>query len=547
MGHDTALRRDRLAAMGARVMLRRMGLSDHAVGFRVRRSLPVPMRDGVELLADHYVPDTDMPAGTLLLRTPYGRDALPFRVIVGVYAAKGYNVVLQSTRGTFGSGGVFEPGRHEVDDGADTVGWLRTQDWFSGEFATAGASYLGYTQLALLVDQPDELTTSIITMAPHDLGQSMWGTGSLTLSDFLAWSYTVGVQHDGGWIRQMMRVHRAERTLRPALRDLPIRQAADELLADRTPWSATWMSEHDLDAPFWQDYRVDHALEHVRGPLLLVTGWQDAFVEQTLEQYRRLRARGVDVALTVGPWSHGAGGTETLRESVLWLEGSRQVGARVRIGSTDGGWQEMDHWPPPTTDRVLYLHPGAALLDTPPENGRPSTFVYDPVDPTPSIGGRLMISGKAGYVDDTELAHRSDVLSFSGPALAADVEIMGSPVVELAHGTDNPHADVFVRISDVAPDGRSRNVSDGYLRLPARAAGPDGQHPLRIELDPTAHRFVAGHRIRLLIAGGCYPRFARNFGTGEPMGIATRMVPVTHTVAHGEGGLSRVVLPVSGP
>jgi len=540
MGHDTGPRRDRLAEMGARVMLRRMGLAHPVMGFRVQRSLPVPMRDGIELLADHYVPDAATPAGTLLLRTPYGRDGLPTRVIVGVYASKGYHVVLQSTRGTFGSGGVFEPGRHEVDDGADTVSWLREQQWFTGEFATTGASYLGYTQLALLVDQPAELTTSVITMAPHDLGQSMWGTGSLTLSDFLAWSYTVGVQHDGGWVRQMVRVHGAERTLRPALRDLPVRRAADELLADRTPWSATWMNEADLSAPFWQDYRVDHALDHVRGPLLLVTGWQDAFIEQTLEQYRRLHERGVDVALTVGPWSHGAGGNETLRESVLWLDGTRQKGARVRIGTTDGDWEEMDHWPPPTTDQVLYLHPGSALLDTPPESGRPSTFVYDPVDPTPSVGGRLMISGKSGYVDDTELAHRSDVLTFTGPTLGADVEIMGSPVVELTHHTDNPHADVFVRISDVAPNGRSRNISDGYLRL-ALGTGD----PLRIELDPTAHRFRAGHRIRLLVAGGCYPRFARNFGTDEPLGTATRMVAVTHTVEHGDGGQSRIILPVT--
>lgn len=541
MGHDADTRRDRLAEVGVRVMLRRMGLSRGAVGFRVERSLPVPMRDGVHLLADHYVPDTGTPAGTVLLRSPYGRDGLPSRVIVGVYAARGYHVVLQSTRGTFGSGGVFEPGRHEVDDGADTITWLREQSWFTGEFATAGASYLGYTQLALLVDQPDDLSTSVITMAPHDLGQSVWGTGALTLSDFLAWSYQVGVQHEGGWIRQMLRANAIHRTLRPALQDLPVGRAAGELLADRSPWSELWLHHNDLSAPYWQDLRVDHALDHVRGPLLLITGWQDAFMEQTLEQYHRLRERGVDVALTVGPWTHGDGGTEALRESVLWLDGTRQAGPRVRVCTTDGEWQELDQWPPPTTDQQLYLQPGAALADSPAVGGRASTFIYDPVDPTPSIGGRLMISGRSGYVDDTGLAHRSDVLAFTGPALAADVQIMGTPAVELSHRTDNPHADVYVRVSDVAPDGQSRNVSDGYLRLTETAG-----ETLRIELDPTAHRFLSGHRIRLLIAGGCYPRFARNLGTGEPLGTGTRMVPVTHTVAHGEGGQSRLILPTVG-
>lgn len=540
MGDDTAARRDRLAEVGVRAMLRRMGLPGSAIGFRVQRALPVPMRDGIDLLADHYVPDTATPAGTLLLRTPYGRDGLPARVIVGVYAAQGYHVVLQSTRGTFGSGGVFEPGRNEVEDGADTVAWLREQRWFTGEFATAGASYLGYTQLALLVDQPAELTTSVITMAPHDLGQSIWGTGALQLGDFLGWSYQVGVQHDRGWIRQILQGGAVHKAVQPALQELPVMRAADDLLAERTPWSANWLRHDDLDAPFWADLRVDHALEHVRGPLLLVTGWQDAFLDQTLQQYRRLRERGVDVALTVGPWPHGQGGTETMRESVLWLNGTRQAGPRVRICTIDGDWHEFDHWPPPAADRVLYLQPDGALADHAPTAGPSSTFTYDPVDPTPSIGGRLLISKKSGYVDDSELAHRSDVLSFTGPALIDDLEVMGTPAVQLAHHTDNPHADIYVRISDVDPDGRSRNISDGFVHMPGSTDGA-----LRIELDPTAHTFRAGHRIRLLIAGGCYPRFARNFGTGEPLGTATRMVPVTHTVAHGDGGRSQLILPVT--
>ncbi|MEZ0053169.1 putative CocE/NonD family hydrolase [Mycobacterium sp. MAA66] len=534
------MRRDILAELGARVMLRRMKLSRRPVRFRVQRSLPVPMRDGVELLADHYGPSTRKPAGTVLIRTPYGRDGLPTRVIAGVYAAYGFHVALQSTRGTFGSGGEFEPGRHEVEDGADTADWLRVQSWFTGDFVTVGASYLGYTQLALLVDQPADLATSVITMAPHDFGQSVWGTGSFALGDFLGWTYQVGIQHDGGWIRQMVRGNAIRRTLRPALSALPVSQAADDLLAGRTPWFTSWLGHDDPAAPYWQGLRVDHALDRLSGPLLLITGWQDAFLEQTMEQYRRLRERGIDVALTVGPWTHGDGGTEALRESLEWLDGARRIGAPVRVCTNDGDWLELQDWPPPSGEQVLYLHPGEALTDAPSRGGQPSTFVYNPIDPTPSIGGRLLVSGKSGYVDDTELAHRSDVLCFTGPALADDVETLGAPIVELTHSTANPHADVYVRISDVAPDGRSRNVSDGYLRLTVPTVGP-----LRIELDPTAYRFRAGHRIRLLIAGGCYPRFARNLGTGEPVGSGTRMVSVVHTVAHGDGGQSRLILPVS--
>ncbi len=285
------MRRDTPAWLGARALTRRLGLP-RAKSFRVERSLPVPMRDGAVLLADHYAPRTRKPAGTLLMRGPYGRDGLPNRVFAGLYAGQGFHVVLQSTRGTFGSDGAFEPGRHEVDDGADTVEWLREQPWYGGEFATVGASYLGFTQLALLVDQPADLTTSVITMAPHDFGHSVWSTGSFALGDFLGWSYQVAWQHRGGWIRQILRGMATPRTLKQVLETLPLDPAAAELLGGRTPWFNAWLEQPDPSSPYWAENGVAAALDNLRGPVLLITGWQDVFVDQTLEQYRRLRARG---------------------------------------------------------------------------------------------------------------------------------------------------------------------------------------------------------------------------------------------------------------
>ena len=163
--------------MAERILARRFGLGPATTHYRVRHAVPMPMRDGINLLADHYAPMTSSPAGTLLLRGPYARDALPTKVTIGLYASRGYHVVLQSTRGSFGSGGVFEPGHGEVEDGADTVSWLR-QPLFTGTFATVGGSYLGFTQLALLADPPPELTTAVVTMGPHAIGHAAWGTGS---------------------------------------------------------------------------------------------------------------------------------------------------------------------------------------------------------------------------------------------------------------------------------------------------------------------------------------------------------------------------------
>ena len=119
------------------------------------------MRDGVELIADHYAPTTSTTNGTILLRGPYGRSAAG-SLDGRLFAARGYHVVFQSCRGTFGSGGTFEPMVREVDDGHDTVEWLRGQPWFDGRLATMGLSYLGFTQWALLMDPPPELRTAVI-------------------------------------------------------------------------------------------------------------------------------------------------------------------------------------------------------------------------------------------------------------------------------------------------------------------------------------------------------------------------------------------------
>jgi putative CocE/NonD family hydrolase len=135
--------------------------------YTITRDLRIPMRDGEDLLADLYAP-TGRSKGTLLQRSPYGWPPVLSTLSAGVYADRGYHVVLARCRGTFGSGGTFAPMVHEVDDGADTVAWLRTQPWFGGRFATLGASYLGFTQWALLRDPPPELAAAVIDVAPHD-------------------------------------------------------------------------------------------------------------------------------------------------------------------------------------------------------------------------------------------------------------------------------------------------------------------------------------------------------------------------------------------
>lgn len=537
----------RVAKVASRLLARRFEIPPPTTTFTVRRGVRVPMRDGVELLASHYVPDTATPSGTLLVRCPYGRG-FPFATLFGaVYAARGYHVVIQSVRGTFGSGGEFTPMVNEVADGADTVTWLREQPWFTGTFATLGLSYLGFTQWALLTDPPPELTAAIISVGPHDFNTSSWGTGSFSLNDFLGWSDMVAHQEEGGRLRAGIRQVSSRRGLARTTGQLPLGDTGRALLRDGATWYESWLEHPEADDPFWDDLRVADALDRVDVPVLLIGGWQDLFLDQTIHQYRRLRDRGVTTALTVGAWTHTQIMTKAaptvLRESLAWLDehlGGNPAPPRspVRVEIAEHGWMDLPDWAPPMTERTLYLQPAHRLSEQPaPDSAPPSSFTFDPADPTPTLGGRLL-SPEGGYRSDGALALRADVLDFIGEPLPSDLYLVGTPVIELAHTCDNLNNDVFVRISEVDADGRSRNVTDGFRRLTGDS------DTLRLELDDVAYRFSAGSRIRVMVAGGSHPRFARNLGTGEPVISGRSMKPATHFVHHGAGGQSRLILPI---
>lgn len=549
---SSALPRSLAMRLADRALAAVAGLPRSRGDYAVIRGLRVPMRDGVELVADHYAPAGAAARGTVLVRTPYGRDGLGALVLGRFFVDQGYHVLMQSCRGTYGSGTRFDPMQYEIDDGHDTVAWLREQPWFDGRLATAGGSYLGFVQWALLMDPPPELRTAIVLVGPHDMHRTSWGTGAFSLDDFFGWSEMIVHQELPGALRRVYRQLTAARRLSPGKNGAPLLDAGERLLLDRAPWYREWLSRPDRDDPWWDRLKVGAALDRVQVPVLLISGWMDLFLDQTLEQYAHLRGRDVDVALTVGPWTHLGVSTRGIRtvlpEQVAWLDehlaGVRPAGrpARVRafVTGAGGGWRGLPDWPPPHADEMLYLHPRGGLAADPPGSGAPaSEFTYDPAEPTPSLGGRLLGAGVAGYRDSRPLAARPDVLTFTGAPLTAPLEIAGSPVIELAHRSDNPYCDVFVRVCDVAPDGRALNVSDGFRRLRS------GEHDadLVLELDATAHRFVPGHRVQVLVAGGAHPRYARHLGTAEPAAGATTLVPSHRRIEH---GTSRLRLPVVG-
>ncbi|WP_018547919.1 CocE/NonD family hydrolase [Streptomyces sp. LaPpAH-108] len=540
-----------LPARLLRATFRGLPAKRHPVGYDP--ALPVPAADGGPLLTDHYFPRAEGDFPTLLIRSPYGRG-LPWSAMYGLLLAEqGFHVVVQSCRGTGGSGGTFDLWRNEPADGQAAVAWLRQQPWFDGRLGTVGPSYLGYTQWALALDPPPELKAMVIQVGLHDPYALFHTDGALHLENALTCGAGIAYQHRGAlaFLRATLRLKRRLRDITTAR---PLRGAYRPALGE-LPWLDDVMTNPDPNDSYWTGASLAPAADRLRVPTALVTGWHDALADQTFAQYARLRRAGCETALLVGPWTHASalqrGWPEVFTESLAWLRahlcgdrsGLRPTGVRVHLGGT---WRDVDQWPPeagaepgaesaPVPEPIAwYPLPGAHLTHQPPVDNSPvASFRYDPDDPTPSLGGPLLSPG-AGPRDNRSLEARADVLTFTGPPLTEPLDILGPVTARIGVSTDTGHADVFTRLCDVDPEGRSVNVCDGLGR--ARTTG-DAPARLTVPMGTTAHRFPAGHRVRWQLSGGAHPRYARSPGTGELPADATEFVPARITL-HADSALT---------
>ncbi len=275
-----------------------------------------------------------------------------------------------------------------------------------------------------------------------------------------------------------------------------------------------------------------------------MTGWADACLDPTLALYRRLRDAGRPVRLLVGPWNHASGFSEDMPtvfgESLGWLRayllgdtgGLPRLPVRVWVSAvgSPGEWRDLADWPPPEA-RVSQWHLGGDGTLSPEAAAGEwvTSFRYDPASPTPSVGGPSMDSRAAKPQRNNALEARADVLVFTSEALGEPLDVIGPVSISLRARGSGPHFDVFARLCDVDPRGRSWNVCDGLVRV---RDGSDWSE-ITAAMSATAHRFGTGHRLRVQVSGGAHPRFMRNTGTGEPPATATRLVPVDISIGHG--------------
>jgi uncharacterized protein len=529
------------------------GLPDPVCRVALDQRIAVPAADGVPLLTDHYIPLADGPCPTLLIRSPYGRR-FPWDYVYGAqFAAQGFHVLIQSCRGTGGSGGTFDPWRNERADGQATMAWLRQQDWFSGALGGIGTSYLGYAAWALAAGSPPELR-AIVADGSADPRAFFYPGGAFALENALFGAVSMLFSERGlaSAARAILRLRRRQRRV---ARNLPLVDAYPAALGGRAGMFEQWLTNADPAGLYWSGLDLGAATAKLAVPVSLVSGWDDVQLDQTLEQYRRLRGEGCDVRLIVGPWNH----TSIFDKGwpVVFPRALRELRARlsgepgspadppvlVHVGGC-GQWRDLPEWPPPQVrTQAWYLGADGALRGEPPAQAGSSSFRYDPSDPTPSIGGPVL-SGTAGGVDNGALEARADVLTFTSAPLTDALEILGPVSARLRIRASNPYHDVFARLCDVDPRGRSRNICDGLIRhQPGSHASDDT--PVTVPMSATAYRFHAGHRIRLQVSGGAHPRYARNTGTGEPLATATRLVPSDIQIRHDADAPCTLALPVA--
>jgi putative CocE/NonD family hydrolase len=562
------------------------GAEPGALPVTVQTDVKVPMRDGVTLAADVYRPRGDGRFPVLLQRTPYDRRSPVTGLLL---ASHGYVVVLQDTRGRFGSGGEFYPFRHEAEDGFDTVEWAAALPYSNGKVGMFGGSYVGATQMLAAMARPPHLLAihPYVTASEYYEGWTYQG-GALMEWFVTSWSAGLAVDTLRRKAESLSRPRDWVAALPPEsyrLLDLPP-------VADLAPYLKDWM-HHETRDDYWKATRVsDHYGEMtVKG--LHQAGWHDIFSRGSIENYMGLRATAATPEaragqrLVVGPWAHWEtspegkvgdvvfGKAAVVDADAMLLEWAAfalkdeaspfATGAPVRLFVMgENVWRDEQEFPlaraRPTR---YYLHAakgansaagdGRLGTDVPKKSEPPDRFDYDPASAVPTLGGRLCCGDAflPGPADQRPNESRRDVLVYSTPPLAKDLEVTGFITAEIQAATSAADTDFTALLADVEPSGYARYIADGIVRARYRKSRERAEpvEPGRIEtysidLWATSNVFKAGHSLRLYVSSSNFPRFDRNLNTGDAVATGERMVTAHQTVYHDAARPSALILPV---
>jgi putative CocE/NonD family hydrolase len=400
---------------------------------------------------------------------------------------------------------------------------------------------MGYVQWAVADSLPPQVKAMIPQVTESALTLEFLRKDGMSLETPFGWGVlTAGLERRFAMLKQPFQARKVGR----ALNTLPLNRADVAAIGHRSDYCQDILA-HDADDPRWAGLDHRHRVAEVSVPVSSIGGWYDIFLPGQLRDFEILQEAGRPARLTVGPWTHAGfnnvGVLEAVEFGLAHARGEQSPErAPVRLFVMgEEAWRDFESWPPKGyAEQRFHLQPGGALSSGPPGDAAPDRYRYDPADPTPAVGGVRMNDG--GRVDNKALEARADVLTYTSAVLEDDVEVIGEVGAEIWFRSSLPYADVFVRLCDVDPRGRSVNVCDGLTSL----SGADEISRTTVRLWPTAYRFKRSHRIRVQVSSGAFPRYARNPGTGEPRATATTLRAADQAVYHDPTHPSAVILPV---
>ncbi len=553
--------------IGAAYLARKIDARPAEYGVRLERHVTIRASDGTKLAADVFHPVGPEKTPTILVRLPYSKtlyNRMVESVVGTLWAERGYTAILQGTRGRYESGGVYYPLKYERQDGIDTLSWLKNQGWFDGKFVMWGGSYFGYTQWAISDVADPAPSAMMISIAASNFYDMFYPGGAFSLESALYWAVESRGRYD---------IEPRDIDLDRGYDGFPLIQA-DNRAAGEIGFFDDWANHPTRDS-YWESIDGNDRAAHGRCPVFMMGGWSDPFLPAQLHDYAEIMRNASPAVvsqshLVIGPWSHARSvqlpdGTTSenyrlasLAPSIPWFD--RIFGRAdshgfppVRIfvmGRNE--WRDENEWPLKRTRFTSYylsssggangISGNSALTLDPPSEGEPADhFTFDPENPVPTSGG-AMIGPHAGYMQQNEAERRPDVLVYSTAPLKHEIEVTGPIRAILYVSTDAPSTDFTAKLVDVRPDGAAYNVSDGIIRRSYYGSGRVER--IAIELWPTSMVFMRGHRIRIEISSGNFPRYDRNPNTGRDIAIETQPRIAIQSVYHSANAASQIILPI---
>ncbi len=545
------------------------------MGYAQKINVMAKMRDGVSLSLDIRFPDKGGPFPAVLVRNPYNNNMFVTpenERLLKLYLDAGYAYVTQDVRGKYDSEGEFSP-YDEAEDGYDTIEWLADQSWCNGRIGMSGASYCGLTQLAAAKLGPGALAA----ITPSVMGGNIFKCGSLKS----------GVLQLGSFAWQAGNTGRTDKPLplmdwNKVFDTLPLSEL--DSAAGITCPAFKEMIKHPLCDSYWKKRGLDGYYENINAPAFLLGGWYDKYSAALIEVYCELLKRGKKAKLLVGPWTHGLsagrvggqidyGGAslvdiEAIKKRWLdrYLKGLKngidtEKPVRIFVMGLNE-WRDEESWPLKRTKYTAY-YPGCKnaanslngdgfISEVPGAGQEEDSYIYDPLEPVPSLGGCSLIpSQPAGAFDQSYIERRSDMLIYTSEELKKPLEVTGFVKLELYFSTDVLDTDFIARLCDVYPDGKSINICDGIARARFRE-GFDREvmllkhkvYKIELEMDVTSNVFLPEHKLRLELTSSCFPRFARNLNTGGEIYHEKKPRTARQIIYHSKKYPSRLLLPV---